>query len=95
MARTRMSDKGEIVLPQSVRDAHGFAAGAEFEVIAGDREITLRLIETAPETLRKKLTVEEFVERIPRYDGPPITDAMIEEAVLREAKRRWDEKNSR
>ena len=95
MSRTRMSDKGEITLPQAVRDAHGFATGAEFEVVDGDREITLRVIEPMPERPKKMLTVEEFIEMIPRYGGPPITDAMIEEAVLKEAKRRWDEKNSR
>jgi bifunctional DNA-binding transcriptional regulator/antitoxin component of YhaV-PrlF toxin-antitoxin module len=90
-----MSETGAITLPQAVRDAHGFAEGAEFEVIDGDREIMLRVIEAAPERPKKKLTLDEFVEMIPRYEGPPITDAMIEEAVLKEAKRRWDEKNSR
>ena len=93
MARTRMSSKGQIVLPKAVRDAHGFREGTEFEVIDGGKEIVLKPVETTE--VRRKLTVKEFLAMRPVYDGPPITEEMIEQAILDEAARRWHEKNSR
>jgi AbrB family looped-hinge helix DNA binding protein len=93
MARTRMSSKGQIVLPKAVRDAHGFGEGTEFEVIDGGKEIVLKPVEKA--AAGRKLTVEEFLAMRPVYHGPPITDEMIEQAILDEAARRWNEKNSR
>ncbi len=32
METTKLSSKGQVVLPKSVRDAHGWAAGTEFSV---------------------------------------------------------------
>lgn len=40
METTRLSSSGQIVLPQSVRDAHHWLAGTEFEV--EDRPVLLR-----------------------------------------------------
>jgi AbrB family looped-hinge helix DNA binding protein len=98
MNTTKMSKTGAIVLPKAVRDAHGFEPGVEFEVIDGGGVITLRPVETPAhagtpadaDTPVKKLTAQEFLDSIPKYKGPPITDEMINEAVSSEAVRRWD-----
>jgi bifunctional DNA-binding transcriptional regulator/antitoxin component of YhaV-PrlF toxin-antitoxin module len=95
MARVRMSKNGDVQLPQAVRDAHGLQPGAEFDIIDAGKGITLLPVETQQGDPQKKLTLEEFLAMRPTYDGPPITDEMIEQTVLQEAKRRWDEKNSR
>lgn len=96
MARVRISENGSVPLPQAVRDAHGWKPGAELEIVDGGRGVVLQPVEAEQEVpARKKLTIEEFLAMRPRYEGPPITDEMIEQAVLEEAKRRWDEKNSR
>ena len=91
MATTKVSSKGQVVLPKSVREAHGWPAGTELEVIDRPNEVALR-----PRSRRDErfppITTEEFLARVPRYDGPPITDEMIREAVLEEAKRRWHAK---
>ncbi len=106
MARTRMNAKGQIMLPKALRDAHGFKAGAEFEVIDSGGEVRLKVLggqggafdptdEKASMTERKggTLTLEEFRAMVPVYNGPPMTDRMIREAVLAEARRKWDEEN--
>ena len=96
MARVRISENGSVPLPQAVRDAHGWKPGAELEIVDGGRGVVLQPVEAEPEVpANKKLTIEEFLAMRPKYEGPPITDEMIEQAVLEEAKRRWDEKNSR
>jgi len=87
MATAKMSKTGAVILPKAVRDAHDLEPGAEFEVIDGGSDITLRLVEGLPEVPKKKLTVEEFLAmRIP-YSGPEITDEMINKAILEEANR--------
>ncbi|MFK0330108.1 AbrB/MazE/SpoVT family DNA-binding domain-containing protein [Rhizobium sp. NPDC090275] len=96
MARVRISENGSVPLPQAVRDAHGWKPGAELEIVDGGRGVVLQPVEAEQEVLaKKKLTIDEFLAMRPKYEGPPITDEMIEQAVLEEAKRRWDEKNSR
>lgn len=98
MTTVKASSKGEFLLPKEVLDAHGIPEGAEVEVSGGQKQIVLRLVEKAGEADPKseqKLSVKEFLARRIRYDGPDITDDMIDEAILEEAKRRWNEKNSR
>lgn len=95
MSRTKMSKAGAVVLPKAVRDAHGFSEGTEFEVIDGGREIMLRPVEVKAEAPKKTLTVEEFLAMRPVYKGPPLTDEMIRKGIEEEARRRWDEENSR
>ena len=97
MARVRISENGSVPLPQAVRDAHGWKPGAELEIVDGGRGVVLQPVEAEQEIPAKKktLTIEEFLAMRPKYEGPPITDEMIEQAVLEEAKRRWNEKNSR
>jgi hypothetical protein len=41
-----------------------------------------------------RLTMEEFLAKRIKYDGPPITDEMMWEAIEKEARRRWNAKNS-
>ncbi|SMF71219.1 hypothetical protein SAMN02982989_3992 [Xaviernesmea oryzae] len=93
MARAKMKD-GAIVIPQSVRNAHGLVDGSEFEVIDGGEEIRLRLVgqHQAADPSRRKLTVQEFLDGIPEYDGPPVdlsTEA-IREAIDRAAIEDWE-----
>lgn len=89
MARVRMSKDGAVVLPQSVRDAHGLTDGAEFEVIDGGREISLRLVQSGPVPTEAKLTLEEFLAKRVPYDGPPVTDAMMHQSIGRQVREDW------
>lgn len=96
MTKVKVSPKDEFLLPKAVMEAHGFADGAEVEVSGDGKQIVLKLVDMqARETGKEKLTVNEFLARRPKYHGPPITQEMIDRAILDETARRWHEKNSR
>ncbi len=42
IATTRMSSKGQVVIPENVRKRLGLKAGSEFVVVAGDDAVVLR-----------------------------------------------------
>lgn len=74
-AQTRLSAKGQVVIPKEVRDRLGLVEGTVFDVVQRGDEVVLRLPHG-----RKKLTVEEAEARIRaavKYDGPPISDEEI------------------
>ncbi|CAN7263509.1 hypothetical protein [Rhizobium sp. LjRoot254] len=96
MTTIKATAKGELVLSKELLEAHGITGEAELEVSGGQKQIVLKLVDAQKAAEPKKtLTVEEFLARRPKYDGPPLTDEMINEAISREAVRRWNEKNSR
>lgn len=81
MTRARRSEIG----PQSQR--------AEVEVSRSCDRLAIEPVPpAAPEAEREKkpLTAAEFLAKCIPYDGPPITDEMMEKAILEEAKRRWE-----
>jgi AbrB family looped-hinge helix DNA binding protein len=50
MESTKLSSKGQVVLPKSVREAHGWAPGAEFTVESTADGVTLRAKTPFPRT---------------------------------------------
>jgi AbrB family looped-hinge helix DNA binding protein len=88
---TKLSSKGQIVLPKAVRDANGWTTGTELEVIDRGNEVVLRP-KSGRDDRFPPISMEEFFARIPKYHGPPITDDLIEQAILKEATRRWHAK---
>lgn len=88
---TKLSSKGQVVLPKAVRDANGWTAGTELEVINRGGEVVLR-----PKSRRSRhfpvISLQEFLARIPTREGPQISDEQIEQVVLEEARRRWHAK---
>lgn len=70
-AYTRVSGKGQIVVPKAVRDRMGWAPGTDLEVVEVGDTITLRR-----RPLLKTLTVEQAVARfrqIYQHQGPPVS----------------------
>jgi AbrB family looped-hinge helix DNA binding protein len=69
---TRMSAKGQIVIPKEVRDAMGWPAGTALEVVQGASSIVIR----APDRTEGKVDIDTALARIdaivnycgPRYD---------------------------
>jgi AbrB family looped-hinge helix DNA binding protein len=82
--RTRLSSKGQLIIPKEVRDRHGWVAGTELEVVEKGSVVELRPCRAFPPTRL------EDVVGIARYKGPPLTledmDRAVEEAVLE----RWE-----
>jgi AbrB family looped-hinge helix DNA binding protein len=90
---TRISAKGQVVIPKDVRDRLHWEPGTELEVVDGPSGVMLRA------KLHKKgqYSFEESIARLQataNYKGPKITDqdakAAIDEMFRRDPK--WDSK---
>jgi AbrB family looped-hinge helix DNA binding protein len=88
-ARARISSKGQIVVPKSVRDAQGWAEGTELEFIRRGREVVVQSIDKSDPRF-PPITVEEFLASRIKIDRPFPSEAEIEETLLAEAGRRYD-----
>lgn len=69
-AQTRLSAKGQVVIPKDVRDRLGWGQGSSLEVIETAGGVLLR----RPHE-RKTLTVAEATEQLRKqfqYKGPPL-----------------------
>jgi AbrB family looped-hinge helix DNA binding protein len=64
---TRLSSKGQIIIPKAVRDAHGWKSGMEFEVNVIGEGLLLR-----PKTAFQPTTLDDVAGCL-KYDGPPVT----------------------
>ena len=85
MPKTRLSSKGQVIIPKAVRDRHGWQPGAELEVEDRGDVVVLRLATPFPPT-----TFEE-VRGCLKYQGPPVTIEEMDAAIDREALRMWAE----
>jgi AbrB family looped-hinge helix DNA binding protein len=69
-ALTRMSGKGQVVVPKDVRDRLGWLPGEDLEVIESADGVTFRR-----QRRGKTLSVQEAVARLRvlyRHEGPPV-----------------------
>lgn len=80
-AETKVSAKGQVVIPKSVRDELDWPTGTRLQVEKVGGTVTLRPIKGE----RGRLTIEEFIARRPKYKGPPLSleeiDARLEQAM--------------
>jgi len=81
MSTTKLSSKGQVVIPAAIRNEHGWRPGRTFEVVDTPEGILLK-----PTPLFPPTRIEDVVGCL-KYDGPPITDEDIEKALTEEAKR--------
>lgn len=69
-AYTKVSDKGQVVVPKAMRDRLGWQPGTDLEVIETADAVTLRR-----KNRRKTLTVAEATARfrqLYQHEGPPL-----------------------
>jgi AbrB family looped-hinge helix DNA binding protein len=64
MATTRLSNKGQIVIPKSIRAAHGWEPGVEFSVESTRDSIVLKPVKTFGPT-----EIHQVIGCVP-YAGP-------------------------
>ena len=79
---TRLSTKGQLILPKEIRERHGWEAGTEFSVEERGGAVLIRPVERLPER-----TLDEIVG-CTGYDGPPRSLEDMERAVAEEARKR-------
>jgi AbrB family looped-hinge helix DNA binding protein len=78
---TKLSAKGNVLIPKDVRDHLALGAGATLDVSLSDGTIVLR-----PITKTRTKSFEEATDELQRlvnYKGPKITDKMMKEAIDR------------
>lgn len=83
METTKLSSKGQLVIPKAMRDAHGWQPGTEFTVEDRGGEIVLR-----PVAVFARTSIEDVRGSI-KYDGPAKSIEEMNEAVGRMIARRW------
>jgi len=76
MAITKLSTKGQVVLPKEVRDTLGISSGTELEVEVRDGVVLLRPI--------RKTTVDDLLGML-EWSGPARTLEEMEEAIAKGA----------
>jgi len=79
---TRLSSKGQVIIPKAIRDGHGWRAGTTFEIEETPDGILLR-----PQRIAPRTTIEDVFGCL-AYDGPTISIEDMNEAVAAEARRR-------
>jgi AbrB family looped-hinge helix DNA binding protein len=85
MARTRLSSKGQVIIPKAVRDRHGWRPGLELDLEDQADAVVLRRAKPFPAT-----TIEEVYGSL-KYEGPPATIEEMDEAVGESARQMWEE----
>ena len=81
---TKLSTKGQVILPKTIRDARGWTAGTELVVEELPGGITLRPLRPSPPSRL------EDVAGCLRYTGTPKTLRQMEKAIAKGVKERRD-----
>lgn len=89
-AQTKLSAKGQVVIPKAVRDRLQWAEGVDLEVVETAGGVLLR-----PKSTRPRISMDEFLASLPKHHGPPVTLEEMDQAILKEASRRFEEKTRR
>ncbi len=91
-AQTKLSAKGQVVIPKDVRDRLGLVEGTKFEVIERGGDVVLK--RRGATSLREgKLAVEEAKRHIAsffKYEGPPLSIEDMDRAVEQALREKWD-----
>ena len=77
--QTKISSKGQVVIPKDIRDSLQLKAGETLNVSRQGRRIVLEVAE--PE--RERISYEEFRRRVPSYVGPAVSIEDMNRAVDR------------
>src|SRR5947209_11545779 len=84
METTRLSTKGQIILPRNIRVSRAWGPGTEFTVEETKEGVLLRPASRFPET-----RLDDVVGSL-RSTGKPKTLAQMDAAIAKEVKRRHD-----
>lgn len=83
MESTRLSSKGQVIIPKRLRDTHGWESGLEFDVIDTPDGLLLR-----PRGVFRTTSLKEVAGCL-REQVSPRTDAEIAEALSRGIRETW------
>ncbi|MGB7415870.1 MAG: AbrB/MazE/SpoVT family DNA-binding domain-containing protein [Thermosynechococcaceae cyanobacterium] len=83
METTRLSSKGQIIIPKSIRQTHQWTMGQEFIVEETRNGILLRPKQPFPET------AVQAVAGCLKYDGAPKSVEEMTDAISRGVQEQW------
>jgi AbrB family looped-hinge helix DNA binding protein len=86
MTSTRLSTKGQVVLPRDIRDGLNWTAGMELLVNREGDTVTLR----AKPALPAKTLEPRDVVGILKWDGPPVSIREMDKAIDEMFRREWN-----
>ncbi|HYD06124.1 MAG TPA: AbrB/MazE/SpoVT family DNA-binding domain-containing protein [Reyranella sp.] len=80
--RTRLSTKGQVILPKAIRDKHRWKPGTALDIEDRPDGVLLKPVEA-----KKKLTIDDWAG-IVKYKGPPKSIEEMNAAIDEEFKAR-------
>lgn len=83
MGITRVSSKGQVVLPKSLREDFGWSAGTALAIERGADFVTLRRKDDVRPT-----TIDEVAGCL-KYNGPPVSLEDMERGIDEALRKRW------
>jgi AbrB family looped-hinge helix DNA binding protein len=83
METTKLSSKGQVIIPKTVRDAHGWMPGAEFIVEDTPQGVFLK-----PKKLFPATRLEDGLG-CAGYQGPPLSQEEIDRRLEEDIRRQW------
>jgi AbrB family looped-hinge helix DNA binding protein len=89
---TRISTKGQIVLPKAVRDRHGWPHGQIMEVVDMPGGVMLRAKLSQDDAKLTGQILERMRRRAKAYNGPPLDDEAIKAAVDATLNEKWSKR---
>jgi AbrB family looped-hinge helix DNA binding protein len=84
METTRLSTKGQVILPKSVRDSRAWLPGTRFAVEETPEGVLLRPLRRFRET-----RLEDVIGCL-KYTGKPKTISQMKQGIAREIRKRHD-----
>ncbi|MBC7985679.1 MAG: AbrB/MazE/SpoVT family DNA-binding domain-containing protein [Sphingomonadaceae bacterium] len=78
-AESRLSSKGQIVIPRDIREALGLRPGARMTF----RRIGDQILMEQADAARETISYDDFKRRVPAYSGPPRTIDEMREGIAR------------
>jgi AbrB family looped-hinge helix DNA binding protein len=94
MAATRISTKGQVVIPKEVREQAGARPGREYDVVVEGEVIKLTPKRSRLDAL-PRLTIAEFLARRIPVAGASISDERIRDAAIERAIERFERSSGR
>ncbi len=93
-AQTRLSAKGQIVIPKDVRDRMRLEIGEAFDVVERENEVVLRRKNGRRATPAAKAVADAVreIQSFYRYEGPPISLEDMKNGVEQAIIEKWGPK---
>lgn len=87
MQTTKLSTKGQVTIPISIRQANNWKAGLDLVVIQREDGVLLKPKRPFPPT-----TIDEVAGCL-KYDGPPISIEEMDEAIRQAILEEWGDRS--